>query len=60
MIEYYICGTDRTGKVYPREHGMGTQCVQYVINMYRIKYPDVCHVNVDIALDQTYVSGELQ
>lgn len=52
MIEFRIYGTDRTGKVYPTDHGMGTQCVQYVIEMYRIKYPDVCHVNVAVALAQ--------
>lgn len=58
MIEYYIVGTDRNGKVYPREHGMGTQCAQYAINMYRIKYPTVCHVNIDIALQQARVEVE--
>lgn len=54
MIEYYICGTCRDGKVYPREHGM-TICIQMEIVAYKKKYPPVIHVNIDCALDDTHV-----
>lgn len=50
MVEYYICGTTRTGKVLPREHGMTVLCIQQTMDAYTSKYPDCIYVNIDIAL----------
>lgn len=55
MIEYYICGTTREGKVLPREHGMTSLCIQHVVDAYVRKHPGCVHVNIDIALDDTHV-----
>lgn len=59
MIEYYIMGTCRAGKIYPREHGM-TLCIQREIAAYQKKYPPVIHINVDMALDEYQPVGRQQ
>lgn len=50
LYETYVCGTDRWGKVYPRHHLYAVGSVQIVVNEYRFMYPEVVHVNVDIAI----------
>lgn len=55
MIEYYVCGTTRKGEVLPRHHGMTTLCIQSVLNHYKVMCPDCVHINIDIALDDTFV-----
>lgn len=49
MIEFYIWGTDRRGKEYPRIRGMGL-CMTAEVLEYRKKYPPVVHVVLDMAL----------
>jgi len=51
MFEFIIYGSDEDGKYYPPDRGMSTLCAQEVIEAYRKKYPLVCHVNIDVALD---------
>jgi hypothetical protein len=50
MIEFYIFGTDKTGKRYPTKRGMGV-CMTAEIIAYRKQYPPVVHVNLDMALE---------
>lgn len=49
MIEFYIWGTDKRGKEYPRIRGMGL-CMTAEVLEYRKKYPPVVHVVLDMAL----------
>lgn len=57
MIEYIIYGTTRTGVKHPVEHGMTTWCVQHAIDAYKAKYPEVVHICLDVALDDTKLIG---
>lgn len=58
MNEYYICGSTREGVVLPREHGMGSICIQHVMDAYVLKYPDCIHVNIDVALPDPKLVAE--
>lgn len=50
MIEFIIFGTDKTGKRYPTQRGMGV-CMTAEVIAYRKKYPPVVHVHLDMALE---------
>jgi hypothetical protein len=50
MIEFFIYGTDSTGKRYPTKRGMGV-CMTAEVIAYRKEYPPVVHVNLDMALE---------
>lgn len=56
MIEFIIFGTDKTGKRYPTQRGMGV-CMTAEVIAYRKKYPPVVHVHLDMALEYDENSG---
>jgi hypothetical protein len=49
MIEFFIYGTDTSGRRYPTKRGMGT-CMTAEVIAYRREYPPVVHVNLDMVL----------
>lgn len=58
IVEYYICGTTREGKVLPREHGMTIMCIQQALDAYLRKYPNCIHANLDMALPDPKLVAE--
>lgn len=53
MIEFIIYGTDSSGRVFPRNRGMTTFCLQEVADSYVKKFPTVVHICIDVALPTT-------
>lgn len=60
MIEYFITGSSREGKTFPREHGMSLFCIQSIVDSYVKKHVGCIHVSINVALPDNGIYEQLK